>query len=1005
MAALTYLIISTTLFTGFSGLVYEVAWQKYLANLLGSQAQATALVLAVFLGGLAVGYQLFGNLSRRRSTSQLVKMTGWAELLIGLWAFFFDSIFNLVMSTFGILDPTASFSFALDVFVTTIVIGFPTVLMGVTLPLLTQALSTSLKNSGPMHARIYSVNTAGAFLGCLLGGFVLLPKFGLPLTMFYLSFANIICGLTLVFVGKYLPNDIPKTDTPNADQSKAKASLLKSVFGDRDVFPLNITALLAGFCALTIQTTLIRLIGMTMGSSEYAFSMVVSAYILLLALGAWRIAKKEVSPASLAKNQITALIGLVVVYFTINYWSYSVHLVRITFSTNILSFYGYYAAMFLVMLTVLYVPVGAMGRTMPLLFRSSSLNIELVGKSVGSIYAWNAIGCVAGAYFGGYLLYYIFNIDDLLRISIGLMGVTALLTLPKKSLMAATPSFAKYALPAVIVAIAATYFLPDHAKKRFALGLFRLASPNANSFLGAEVMHKEHLATNRILFYKDGPTGALAVLEQPIEEEGQRRALKSDVSRSLIVNGKSDGLTCCSDKITFELAAHIPALLQNGESGRTAIVGFGTGISAGVLSAYENIKQIDIFEISPTVRQIADLFDFANDNVTKNPKVSWFIGDAYRSLGASKNKYSIIMSNPSNPWVAGVERLFSQDFYKLTKSKLETGGVYAQWFHLYSMSPSTVSMVINTFSSVFPQVRIFALDEKDLCLIGSEEPIDDAAFARMTARFSAGTVKEKLEIIGFKSVDAVLGQEYPISVRNFEEGGLHSLDFPRLSFSAGMDFFMQKQVDFNEVSAKMTAMPWVVAGRPNTLIAKRYPAEKLKTMSETELVDLMVAVCKLPAGKVEYERVAAVGRRNCLSTFWAIIKERDHVENVSFSDAGKQHFKELTIENALPANISKEQANEYLSSIINMASNGVAITKDTVGKLADLCGRENTGSDSICLVNGINAAIAVNDLEGAKSRYESLRATELYHRLKPAVLSDIELSINTLETAQNRKAY
>ena len=48
-----------TVLTGFSGLVYQVAWQKYFATMLGSHSEATAAVLGIFLGGLALGYAVF----------------------------------------------------------------------------------------------------------------------------------------------------------------------------------------------------------------------------------------------------------------------------------------------------------------------------------------------------------------------------------------------------------------------------------------------------------------------------------------------------------------------------------------------------------------------------------------------------------------------------------------------------------------------------------------------------------------------------------------------------------------------------------------------------------------------------------------------------------------------------------------------------------------------------------------------------------------------------------
>ena len=176
-----------SLFTGYAGLVYEVTWHRYLANLLGSQAQATAIILAVFLGGLAAGYGLFGRWSRKRHPKILVCAFGLAEIAIGLWALLFPLFYRSAFTVVGSYGSGSAFALFADFFSAILLIGFPACMMGGTLPLLTRALSTDLKEASSVNARIYAVNTAGAFAGCLIAGFLLLPSLGLPLTLSYTS--------------------------------------------------------------------------------------------------------------------------------------------------------------------------------------------------------------------------------------------------------------------------------------------------------------------------------------------------------------------------------------------------------------------------------------------------------------------------------------------------------------------------------------------------------------------------------------------------------------------------------------------------------------------------------------------------------------------------------------------------------------------------------------------------------------------------------------------------
>ena len=177
-----------TVLTGFSGLVYQVAWQKYLAALLGSHSEATAAVLGIFLGGLSYGYLLFGRVSRRlvetapagQGRARVVYAYGLVEAAIGVYALLFPAAFSLGRSL-SLALPTGAgeLAFALDVAITALLIGPPTILMGGTIPLLTQGLSVGLGDATRFHSWVYAFNTTGAFAGALCAGFLLIPAWGL----------------------------------------------------------------------------------------------------------------------------------------------------------------------------------------------------------------------------------------------------------------------------------------------------------------------------------------------------------------------------------------------------------------------------------------------------------------------------------------------------------------------------------------------------------------------------------------------------------------------------------------------------------------------------------------------------------------------------------------------------------------------------------------------------------------------------------------------------------
>ena len=167
-----------TVLTGFSGLVYEVAWQKYLATLLGPHGEATAAVLAIFLGGLSVGYAIFGwatqrlvRRSRQRSRPpRFLLFYALVESGIGVYVLLFPSLFG-VAQTLSLLAPVgeAGLGFTFDVVLSALLIGPPAVLMGGTIPILTLGLAGSRERATRIHAWVYGFNTAGAFSGALAG--------------------------------------------------------------------------------------------------------------------------------------------------------------------------------------------------------------------------------------------------------------------------------------------------------------------------------------------------------------------------------------------------------------------------------------------------------------------------------------------------------------------------------------------------------------------------------------------------------------------------------------------------------------------------------------------------------------------------------------------------------------------------------------------------------------------------------------------------------------------
>ena len=255
---------------------------------------------------------------------------------------------------------------------------------------------------------------------------------------------------------------------------------------------------------------------------------------------------------------------------------------------------------------------------------------------------------------------------------------------------------------------------------------------------------------------------------------------------SLSTNGKPDG-SLVGDYPTMALAALFPALLAE-ETRRSFVIGYGTGVTAGELAALGEMQEVHVAEISQAVMDAAPYFEVGNQAPLASPKVIIHRSDAYRSLLRAEGLYDIIVSEPSNPWVSGVEMLFSQEFLLAAKDKLTPGGVYAQWFHLYEVDNEALELVLRTYLSVFDQVSLWFTMQADLVIMGIQDSDRALDVEAMRARFQRPDLQAGFERVGIDNLAAVFSHEIvPLGVLNAldREGPVQTLRHPRLSHLAG----------------------------------------------------------------------------------------------------------------------------------------------------------------------------------------------------------------------------
>jgi spermidine synthase len=684
---------------------------------------------------------------------------------IGVYALLFPLLFSAaqVLSLLGPSDHDA-LGFAFDVALSALLIGPPAVLMGGTIPILTLALAGDLEHATRVHAWIYGANTLGAFSGALAGGFFLVPLLGLDGVVLTMGFLNLVAAASFVRLERRAASLAPDLAQPAVAEPIPRFVAWAAV------------ALLAGFAMMALQTTLNRLGALGFGASQFTFAMVVAVFVLCIAIGSLAVSALPRIPAGLVLSCAWLLVGLLfplyLVLADVTYWA---HVVRVLFSRADPAFYAYQLATFLAMLAVLAVPIGLSGALLPLLFHELRREVRDLGSVAGRLYAWNTVGSLLGALLGGYVLLFWLDLHHVYRVAVAalIVGAAILTFLVQRPASLIVPAFV--ALPTLMALV----FLPAWSPDRLTAGTFRARESQSASFLGPSEFFQRRRSGD-VIFYDDDPTSTVSVLSPKGEPE----------NLGIIVNGKSDG-SLQGDYPTMALSALLPALMAEHHE-RCFVIGLGTGVTAGELAALDETGEVTVAEISRGVIAANPLFDHGNLAASKSPKVEVRRGDAYRTLQRSQGSYDVIVSEPSNPWVTGVEMLYSREFLEVARSRLAPGGVFAQWFHIYETDVEVVELVLRTYASVFPYVSVWFTLSTDLLLLGFDRPDRALDVGALEERFGQPDFAAGFARVGIDRFPQLIAHELlPLGTLHAValEGPIHTLRHPILSYRAARAFF------------------------------------------------------------------------------------------------------------------------------------------------------------------------------------------------------------------------
>jgi spermidine synthase len=393
-----------------------------------------------------------------------------------------------------------------------------------------------------------------------------------------------------------------------------------------------------------------------------------------------------------------------------------------------------------------------------------------LGRDVGIAYASNTIGTIVGSIGAGFVLIRSVGIQNTVVVAAianliagaGVLAVTSGGT--RRKLVAIGAPAAAFAALALVI----PRWDPNLMSSGVGVYAQLLVRKGAD---GA----RELARGRELLFYDEGISTTVGVFRDP-------------TGTVLTVNGKGDASNDV-DMATQLLLGHIGPLLHPGVN-RALVIGFASGVTAGAVLQHP-VQAVDVAELEPAMREASSFFRVENRDALADPRVHMIEGDGRSILATAAEPYDLVISEPSNPWIAGVASLFTSDFYRAVRARLAPGGVVVQWLQNYSIFDSDLRMVVRTFQETFPHVSIWAASPNDWLLVATPEPVRlDLASVRRRAAASPG-LREDLE--RFHWVDEELAARFVLDeddARRYAAGArLNTDDRPLLEFSAPLALY------------------------------------------------------------------------------------------------------------------------------------------------------------------------------------------------------------------------
>ncbi|MCB1593083.1 MAG: fused MFS/spermidine synthase [Alphaproteobacteria bacterium] len=648
------LITALVTLSGLAALSWQVLWQLKASLALGVSAWGTAITLAVTMGGMCLGALIMGRVLDRRKIVKPLRVYGVLELIVGISGLFLDRAFEIVEHFDSTLYHTSP-ELAPTVYLIGIAasFGLQAICLGATMPV----IALMARQSGAPIAKLYGLNTLGAACGSLLSAFLFIPLLGVLQSIWLSSSINIAIGITAAILGRH------EIKVANADFS----DVAKIQQEDRPIsFPMAILIVCAtGFATFMLEIAWFRALTAAFLSTTDAFAIMLSCVLVALGLGA-RMVPVIRRHKNVSLGKLLAWSGIAILIVTPIIERFDIYLKLMAYHELII-----FAQWFFITLYVIGIPIFLLGLALPWILDSQDRPWKW-----GFLYALNALSAIFGALIAGWLLLPTIGLARTAWLAGLLVGTVGIIAAKDQSRLRM----------AVLTAIALLLAVG------FESGLGRLRVQGASDF-------KVAIPTKILEFYEGPDTTVSAV-----EYKGGRRILYIDGFSTTEQAGHEVNKDMPFTGQYMAWMGHLPMLLHP-DPKKALVICFGTGQTANAVRK-EGPLSLDIVDINPNVYKLAHNFT-ANENVLADPRVNHMVMDGRAFMRRTAETYDVITLEPMPPTFAGVNSLYSLEFYQLARSKLSKNGIIAQWLPYHLVPAEYSASISRTFMEVFPNAILW----------------------------------------------------------------------------------------------------------------------------------------------------------------------------------------------------------------------------------------------------------------------------------------------------------